>query len=93
MDSIDSYSIVLNLIQLFSISAKIGDRLGNIVVKNIKGTPLLRSRLLKSLRLAIKSLSRDKKTHLNITTTLSIYATIIRTKGIEPYAVYLVTGL
>src|ERR1700722_13026833 len=47
MGSIDSYSIVLNLTKLFSIYAKIRKSLGNIVVKNIKGTSPLRPRLLK----------------------------------------------
>ena len=50
---IDGYSIVLNLIQLFSISARIRERLGNIIVKDIKGMPLLRPRLLESLKLVI----------------------------------------
>ena len=45
--NIDSYSIVLNLTQLFSISAGIRECLGNIVVKNIKSTPPLKPRLLK----------------------------------------------
>src|SRR3984885_13801501 len=45
--SIDSYSIVLNLTKLFSICARIKESLGNIVVKDIKGTSLLRPRLLK----------------------------------------------
>jgi len=33
------------------------------------------------------------KTYLNITTTLSTYAIIIKTKGIRPYVVYLIIGL
>ena len=45
--SVDGYSIVLNLTKLFSIYAKIRESLGNVVVKNIKGTSLLRPRLLK----------------------------------------------
>ena len=45
--NINSYSIVLNLTQLFSISTEIRECPGNIVVKDIKGTPLLRPRLLK----------------------------------------------
>ena len=52
---IDSYSIILNLTQLFSISTRIRERLGNIIVKNIKGTPLLRPRLLESLKLVIEN--------------------------------------
>ena len=51
---IDSYSIILNLTQLFSISTRIRERPGNIVVKDIKGTPLLRPGLLESLKLVIK---------------------------------------
>ena len=45
--NINSYSIVLNSTQLFSISAGMREYPGNIVVKNIKGTPLLRPRPLK----------------------------------------------
>src|ERR1700722_16108795 len=45
--SIDSRGIVLNLTKLFSIYARIRKSLGNLVVKNIKGTLLLRPRLLK----------------------------------------------
>ena len=45
--NINSYSIVLNLTQLFSISIRIRECSGNIVVKNIKSTPPLRPRLLK----------------------------------------------
>ena len=47
MGNIDSYNIVLNLIQSFNINIKIKEYLNNIVVKDIKGTPLLRPRLLK----------------------------------------------
>ena len=43
--SIDSRGIVLNLTKLFSISAR--ESLGNVVVKNIKETSLLRPKLLK----------------------------------------------
>ena len=45
--NINSHSIVLNPTQSFSISTGIRECLGNIVVKDIKGTPLLRPRLLK----------------------------------------------
>ena len=76
---------------MLSISTR--ERLGNIVVKNIKGTPLLRSRLLESLKLVIENYLGDRKTHLNITTALSTYITIIRTKGIRPYVVYLIASL
>ena len=58
--SIDSYSIVLNLTKLFSICARIRESLGNIVVKNIKGTSLLRPRLLK-LKVSNRNLLRIEK--------------------------------
>ena len=90
---IDSYSIILNLTQLLSISTRIRERLGNIIVKDVKGTSLLRPRLLESLKLVIENYPQDRKTHLNVTTALSTYATIIRTKGIRPYIVYLIIGL
>ena len=48
MSGINSYSIIANPIQLFQISARNG--LGNIVIKDIKGIPLFRPRLLKSLK-------------------------------------------
>ena len=51
--SIDSYSVILNLTSSLSISTR--ERLSNIVVKNIKGTPLLRPRLLESLKLVIET--------------------------------------
>src|SRR5712675_3364920 len=91
--SIDGRSIVLNLTQLFSISARIGERPGDIVVKNIKGTLLLRPRLLESLKLVIEDYLGDRKTYLNVTAALSTYAIIIGTKGIGPYVVCLVIGL
>ena len=56
--SINSYSIVLNLTKLFSISAK--ESLGNIVVKNIKELSLLRPRLLK-LKVSNRNLLRIEK--------------------------------
>src|ERR1700721_1949886 len=90
--SIDSCSIVLNLTKLFSIYAKIKESLGNIVVKDIKGTLPLRPRLLK-LKVSNGNLLRIEKAHLNATTTLSIYALIIRTKGIKSNAVRLIIGL
>ena len=55
--SIDSYSIVLNLTKLFSIYTRIKESLGNIVVKDIKGTLLLRPRLLK-LKVSNRNLLR-----------------------------------
>ena len=45
--NIDSYNIVLNSTQLFSISTRMKECLSNIVVKDIKGTLPLRPRLLK----------------------------------------------
>ena len=45
--NVDSYNIVLNLTQSFSINTGIKECLGNVVVKDIKGMPLFRSRLLK----------------------------------------------
>ena len=56
--SIDSCSIVLNLIKLFSISAR--ESLGNIVVKDIKEMLLLRPRLLK-LKVSNGNLLRIEK--------------------------------
>ena len=87
---IDSYSIVLNLTQLFSISTRIRERLGNIIVKDIKETPLLRPRLLESLKLVIENYLQDRKTYLNATTTFSIYILIIKTKGIRSNIVRLI---
>ena len=45
--SIDGRGIVLNLTKLFSVCAGIRESPGDIVVKDIKGTSLLRPRLLK----------------------------------------------
>ena len=87
---IDSYSIVLNLTQLFSISTRIRERLCNIIVKDIKGILLLRPRLLESLKLVIENYLQDRKAHLNATTTLSTYVLIIRTKGIRSNIVRLI---
>ena len=58
--SINSHGIVLNLTKLFSICARIRESLGNVVVKNIKGTSLLRPRLLK-LKVSNRNLSRIEK--------------------------------
>ena len=58
--SINSYSIVLNLTKLFSIYTRIRESLGNVVVKNIKGTLLLRPRLLK-LKVSNGNLLRIEK--------------------------------
>ena len=58
--SIDSRGIVLNLTKLFSISAKIRKSLGDIVVKNVKWSSLLRPRLLK-LKVSNRNLLRVEK--------------------------------
>ena len=60
MGSVDSRSIVLNLTKLFSIYTRIRESLGDIVVKNIKGTSLLRPRLLK-LKVSNRNLLRIEK--------------------------------
>ena len=44
---INSYGIILNLTQSFSISIGMRERPGNIIVKDIKGMLLLRPKLLK----------------------------------------------
>src|SRR6202044_2619379 len=58
--SVDSRSIVLNLTKLFSICAKIRESLGDVVVKNIKGTLLFRPRLLK-LKVSNRNLLKIEK--------------------------------
>ena len=58
--SIDSHGIVLNLTKLFSIYTRIRESLGNIVVKNIKKTLLLRPRLLK-LKVSNRNLLKIEK--------------------------------
>jgi hypothetical protein len=59
VNSINGYSIVTNSTQLFRVSIRIGP--GNIVVKNIKGMPLLRLRLLKSLKACNRNYLRIEK--------------------------------
>ena len=56
ISGINSCGIILNLTQLLSISTRIRKSPGDIVVKDIKGMPLLRPRLLKSLKLAIETI-------------------------------------
>ena len=90
---IDSYSIILNLTQLLRISARVKESPGDIVVKNIKETLLLRPRLLKGLKAYNRKLSKNRKTYLNITTTLRAHALITKTKGIRPYIVGLIIRL
>jgi len=53
--SVDSCSIVLNLTQTFSISARMRESPGNIVVKDIKESSPLRPRLYRSLKLAMET--------------------------------------
>ena len=88
--SINSYSIILNLTQLFSISTRIRESPGNIIVKDIKSTSLFRPRLLK---LVIEDYLKDRKAYLNVTTTFSMYIPIIRTKGVRLYIVGLIIYL
>ena len=57
---INGYGVILNLTKLFSIYTKIRKSLGNIVVKDIKETLLLRPRLLK-LKVSNKNLLRIEK--------------------------------
>ena len=93
MGGIDSYGVILNLTQLLRISARVKESLGDIVVKDIKGILLLRPRLLKSLKVYNRKLSKKRKTYLNITTTLKVYVLIIRTKGVRPYIIGLIICL
>src|ERR1700733_1931263 len=58
--SVNSRGIVLNLTKLFSIYAGIKESLGNVAVKNIKGTSPLRPRLLK-LKVSNRNLLRIEK--------------------------------
>src|ERR1700730_11520291 len=58
--SINGRGIVLNLTKLFNICARIRESLGNIVVKDIKGTLPLRPRLLK-LKVSNRNLLRIEK--------------------------------
>jgi len=60
MGSVDSRGIVLNLTKSFSVYARIRENLGNIVVKDIKGTSPLRPRLLK-LKVSNGNLLRIEK--------------------------------
>jgi len=71
---------------LFSINAKIKKSLGNVVVKNIKSTPLFRPRLLKKLKVSNGKLSNNMKTHLNTTAIFNTYTPIVKIKNIRPYA-------
>jgi hypothetical protein len=52
---IDGRGIISNLTQSLSISTRVRERPGDIVVKDIKSTPLLRPGLLESLKLVIEN--------------------------------------
>ena len=77
---------------MFSISARIRESPGDVVVKDIKKSLLLRPRLLK-LKVSNGNLLRIGKAYLNVTTALSTYTLIIRTKGVGPYTVGLITSI
>ena len=53
----------------------------------------LRPRLLKSLKAYNRKLSKNRKTYFNVTATLKVYALVIRTEGVRPYTVGLITRL
>ena len=93
MGGINSCGVILNLTQPLSIGARVRESLGNIVVKDIKGTPPLRPRLIKSLKAYNRELSKNRKTYLNVTATLRVHTPIIRTKGVRPYIVGLIIYL
>ena len=90
--SVNSYNIILNLTQTFSISIKIREYPNNIVVKNIKNTPPFRPRLLK-LQVSNKKLSKDKKAYFNTTTALNTHISITKTKSIKSHVIHLITCL
>ena len=60
--------------------------LDNVVVKDIKNILLFKPRLLKKLKVNNRKLSKDRKTHFNITATFNIYTLIAKTKNIKSYA-------
>ena len=72
---------------MLRISARVRESPGDIVVKDIKGIPLLRPRPLKYLKAYNRKLSKKRKTHLKA------HILIIRTKGIRPYIVGLIIRL
>ena len=76
---------------MFWISA--GNGLGDVVIKNIKETPLLRLRLLKSLKACNKNYLKIKKTYFNVIAILAIYTPITKTEGIKSYIVSLIACL
>jgi len=60
--------------------------LGDVIVEDIKSMLLLRPKLLKKLKVSNRKLSKDRKTHFNITATFSIYIFIIKIKSVRFYA-------
>ncbi len=90
---IDSRGVISNLTQLLRISAGVRESLGDIVIKDIKGTPPLRPRLLNSLKAYNKKLSKNRKTYLNTTATFRAHILITRTKDIRPYIIGLIIRL
>ncbi len=90
---IDSYGVILNLTQLLRISAGVRESLGDIVVKDIKGMPLFRPRLLKSLKACNGKLPKNRKIYFNITATLKAHILVIRTEGVRLYIVGLIICL
>src|SRR6266700_2992273 len=93
MGGIDSRGVISNSTQSLRISAGVRESLGDVVVKDIEGTPPLRPKLLKSLKACNRKLSKNRKIYFNTTATLKAYAPIIRTKGVRPYIVGLVARL
>jgi len=77
---------------MFSIGAGIRESLGDVVVKDIKGSSPLRSRLLK-LKVNNGNLLRIGKAHFNATAAFSMYALIIRTESVRFYIVSLIASL
>ena len=75
---------------MFRISTGVRESLGDVVVKDIKSTPPLRPRLLKSLKACNRKLFKNRKTYFNATATFKAHVLIIRIKGVRPYIVGLV---
>ncbi len=93
MGGIDSRGVISNSTQSLRISAGVRESPGDVVVKDIEGTPPLRPRLLKSLKACNGKLSKNRKTHLNATATLRAHAPVTRTEGVRPHTVGLVARL
>jgi len=77
---------------MFSIGAGIRESLGNVVVKDIKGSSSLRPRPLK-LKISNRNLLRIGKAHFNVTAVFNTYILIIRTKGVRFYTMSLIVSL